>query len=86
MAFERFKLTNRGAASLLKSEGVQSDLAERARRVEDVVSSQVTDLDDWEVFSDVQIGRTRAGALISGVPMHVEAERRILAGALDAAR
>lgn len=86
MALERFRLDSGGARQLLRSPGVQRMLAGKARRVEAAVAAQLVDLDDWEVFSDVEVGRTRAGALISGVPMHIEAERRILGAALDAAR
>ncbi len=86
MALERFRLDSGGARHLLRSPQVQAMLAGKARRVEAAVAAQVTDLDDWEVISDVQVGRNRAGALVSGVPIHIEAERRILGSALDAAR
>lgn len=86
MALERFKLDSAGARRILRSPGVQRDLQRRADRVKAAARAQITDLDDWEVIADTRVGRNRAGALISGVPMRVEADRRILGSAIDAAR
>lgn len=85
MALERFKINSSGAKAILRSKGVQRDLERRANKVKAAAEAQLTDLDDWEVIADVQVGRTRAGALISGVPTNVEADRRILGSALDSA-
>ena len=82
---ERFKLSSAGAKKLLNSSGVQADLRARAARVAAVVDAETSDLDDWDVVHDVRSGGARARALISGVPMSVEADRRILGRAIDAA-
>lgn len=82
---ERFELNGSGIRKLLQSSEVQDDLNARAARVAAAVDAQTADIDDWDVVYDVQVGRTRARALISGVPLRVEADRRILGRAIDAA-
>lgn len=83
----RFEYNSAGYIEIMKSAGVQADLAARAARVRAAIVTRYTNRDpDWEITADVQVGRTRARAIISGVPMREEMANRILGGALDAAR
>lgn len=85
---ESYKPNRAGLKELLKSPGVQADLQARADRVADVLRSSphLAHLPRWEIVSDVRVGPVRAGALVSGVPMRVELEHRIMGSAIDAAR
>ncbi len=86
-ALERFQLNSRGMGELLRSKGVRDLLQSKANKVADAVKADMANEDgDWRVFADTQIGKTRAGATVHGVPMRVEADRRVLGRALDAAR
>lgn len=83
----RFEYNSAGYVKVMKSAGVQADLARRAAAVRSAILARYTDrAPDWEVTADVKVGRNRARAVISGVPMRDEIAERILGGALDAAR
>jgi hypothetical protein len=83
---ERFVVNRAGLKAILKSPGVAADLKPRADRVAAVLRSELAGEDDWEIVSDVRVGRNRAGALVSGVPMRIELKRRIMGSAIDSAR
>lgn len=86
--FERFKHSWPGYKRVMKSEGTQAMLQRKADAVAAAVDSQLdVDFDDdWEIIADVQVGRTRAGAMVSGVPLSIEEAEGILASSIDAAR
>lgn len=83
--FERFKYSKKGYLATMKAAGVQGVLQTKASAVAAAVESQL-DIEDWQVTADVQVGRTRAGAMVSGVPMSIEERDGILASSIDAAR
>ena len=85
--FERFVHSSAGYKQIMKGPAVQSVLSAKAARVAAEVRRDLAGrVDGWEVVADVQVGRSRASALVSGVPMSIEAEQRVLGRALDAAR
>lgn len=85
MAKIEFKYSSAGYVKIMKSPAVQAVLRAKAEAVRARVAAQY-DERDWDVIADVQIGRTRARAIVSGVPLHEEASEAILASALGAAR
>lgn len=86
MTIVKYTAKRAGIKALLKSPGVQADLRARADRVAAVLRSELADEENWEIVSDVRVGPVRAGALVSGVPMRIELEKRIMARAIEAAR
>lgn len=85
--FERFKHNRAGYLAVLKSSGVEADLGRRAQRVRAAAQSQIpADEDGIELIADTQVGKTRAGATVIGIPMRLEVDHRILGRAIDAAR
>lgn len=81
--FVRFKFNPAGYREILRSAPVAAVLERRAARVRAAVAARYPE-PNWDVISDVQIGRTRARAIVSGVPMREELAERILGNALDA--
>jgi hypothetical protein len=85
----RFVPDRTGIARLLMLPGVREDLQFRAMRVADRVrqtASGVLDGGPEGIVADGYVGRTRVGATVIGVPMHIEVRTRALGSALDAAR
>lgn len=80
-----FKFSSAGYREIMKSPAVQAVLRAKAQAVRSRVASQYTER-DWDVIADVQVGKTRARAIVSGVPLYEEAAEGILANALGAAR
>lgn len=83
--FERFKHSSKGFREVMKSPGVAADLKRRGDAVA-AAATAALDEDDWEVRVDVVNGPNRASVTVFGVPMRVESKRRVLGGAIDAAR
>lgn len=93
---ERFKLNSRGARALLRSDGVRADLQRRAEAVKAVAEPQweaaTADIHTEEpvrVIADSYTGSGRAGATVIAIhpaSLRIEQDRRILGGAIDAAR
>ena len=83
---ERFVPNRAGYRAIMRGQPVQAILQAKANRVAAELRSELAGEDDWEIVSDVRVGRNRAGALVSGVPLRIELERRIMARALHAAR
>lgn len=82
-----FKYSKRGYIELMQSTGVQADLARRSQDVKAVIAAQYRNRSaHWDLVANVRVGRTRAVAIISGVPLREEFARRILGSAMDAAR
>ncbi len=86
MGFERFEHNPAGYRAILKSGPVQGILEAKARRIEAAVVSDIGFLPDWEIITDVRVGRTRARAMVSGVPLRVEQRNGTLGRAVDAGR
>lgn len=84
--FKRFKFSSAGYIKVMQSTGAQEDLRRRAGQIRAAMDNNYREPDGWEITADVQVGRTRARAIISGVPEAVETHERILGAALDAAR
>lgn len=80
--FAGFVVRSAGARALLRSAGVRSDLERRAQRVRDAAQPHTSRL----LIADSAIGRGRALATVIGVSVTEESARRVLGGALDAAR
>lgn len=80
-----FRYSSAGYKAIMKSPAVQALLAAKAAKVRNHVAGAYSDR-DWDVIADVQVGNTRARALVSGVPTHEEAAEGILAAALRSAR
>lgn len=84
--FDRFRHSEAGFREILKSDGVQRMLQGKADRVAAAVEAHADELgEDWEIVADVQVGKNRAGAMVSGVPLDIEARQGIMASAIDAA-
>lgn len=85
--FDRFVYSSAGYKAIMKGPAVQGLLRAKAEAVAAVVRSELAgEVAGWDVVADVQVGPTRASALVSGVPMSVEADRRVLGRAVDAAQ
>lgn len=80
-----FKYSSAGFIEIMKSPGVAADLERRANAVRSAVQARYQ-RPGWDIISNVQIGRTRARAIVSGVPERDERAHRIMGSALDAAR
>lgn len=85
MALERFQLNSPGMREILRSDGVQQLLQAKAGKVKAQVDAELAG-EGLNIIADTQVGRNRAGATVIGVPMRIEADRRILGRAIDAAR
>ncbi|WP_049566877.1 hypothetical protein [Streptomyces sp. SBT349] len=93
---ERFRLNSRGAKALLRSDGVREDMQRRADAIKAVAEPQwqaatagIGGLDPVRVIADTSVGSGRAfGTVIAIHPasLRIEQDRRILGGAIDAAR
>jgi hypothetical protein len=93
---ERFKLHSRGAQALLRSDGVRAELQRRADAVRAVAEPQwqaatagIGGLDPVRVIADTSVGSGRAFATVIAIhpaSLRIEQDRRILGGAIDAAR
>lgn len=91
-----FRMNSRGARALLRSDGVRAHLQERADAVRAVAApafeeatSDIYTRDPVRVIADTSVGSGRAFATVIAVhpaALRIERERRILGGALDAAR
>ncbi|MFH0243594.1 hypothetical protein ACGRHY_14470 [Streptomyces sp. HK10] len=96
MAAVRFRLRSRGARALLRSDGVRADLQRRADQVRAVADPQFQEAtadshvsEPVRVIADTYTGAQRAGATVIAIhpsSLRIERERRILGGAIDAAR
>jgi hypothetical protein len=92
---ERFRINSRGAAALLKSEGVRADLERRARAVLDQAGPQFEQAladsgtaEPVRLVADSYTGRSRAGATAIAVHPHslqVEQEHGYFRAAMSAA-
>ena len=85
MALERLKLNSPGLRSILRGPEVVAMLQGKADRVKAAAEAQLA-ADGIYIIADTQVGRNRAGATVIGVPMRIEADRRVLGRAIDAAR
>lgn len=85
MALERFDLNSPGMRTILRSSGVQKLLQAKADQVKAAAETQLAG-EGFYVLATTSVGRSRAGATVFGVPLRIEADRRVLGGALDAAR
>lgn len=81
--FEKFKLHPNAARKILRSDDVRQDLERRARNVAQVAQGQHPP--DFDVRADSYVGAGRAGATVVGL-LSLERTRRVLGGAIDAAR
>lgn len=81
-----FKHNRAGYRKILQSDGVAADLQRRANKVKAAIDARYDQPRGWVITADTIVGRNRARALISGVPMAEENAERILGSALDAAR
>ncbi|WP_432111368.1 hypothetical protein [Streptomyces sp. YPW6] len=94
-AIERFQINSRGAAALLKSEGVRADLERRAQAVADWAGPYFEEAladsgtpEPVRIVADSYIGRTRAGATAIAVhpgSLRVEQDHGYFRGAMSAA-
>lgn len=84
MAKVRIKINRKGIADLLKSEGVQKDLAARMARVKAAAQSDPNLPEGVEIEQRDYVGFDRARSSL-GIPASLEAEHGILSRALDAA-
>lgn len=84
MAKVRIKINPKGIADLLKSDGVQKDLARRMAKVKAAAQADPNLPDDIEIQQRDYIGHDRARSSL-GIPGHLEAQHGILSRALDAA-
>ncbi|MFB6948896.1 hypothetical protein ACFV85_14970 [Streptomyces niveus] len=92
---ERFQINSRGAAALLKSDGVRADLERRAQAVADwagpYFEQALADSGTPEpvrIIADSYTGRTRAGATAIAVhpgSLRIEQEHGYFRGAMSAA-
>ncbi|MEU3318852.1 hypothetical protein [Streptomyces sp. NPDC006785] len=92
---ERFQINSRGAAALLKSEGVRADLERRAQAVADWAGPYFEEAladsgtpEPVRIVADSYIGRTRAGATAIAVhpgSLRVEQDHGYFRGAMSAA-
>ena len=80
----RIKMNRKGIAELLKSEGVQQDLARRMERVKAAAESDPNLPEGVTVEQRDYVGFDRARSTL-GIPASIEAEHGILSRALDAA-
>jgi hypothetical protein len=93
---ERFRINSRGARALLRSPGVRAELQRRADSVKAVAEPQFQAAtadshvpDPVRVIADTYTGSSRAGATVIAIhpsSLRIERDRRILGGAIDAAR
>lgn len=84
---QRFEYNSAGFIKIMKSPDVQAVLRAKAEQVRRAVEARYADRPPgWTIVTDVQVGRTRARAIVSGVPESEEMAERIMASALDAAR
>ncbi|MGW0933658.1 hypothetical protein [Streptomyces sp. NPDC002666] len=94
-AIERFQLNSRGAAALLKSDGVRADLQRRAQAIADWAGPYFEDAlanthtpEPVRMVADSYVGRTRAGATAIAIhpgSLRVEQEHGYFRGAMSAA-
>ena len=84
MAKVRIKINPRGIAELLKSDGVQKDLARRMAKVKAAAQSDPNLPAGVEIEQRDYIGFDRARSSL-GIPAGIEAQYGILSRALDAA-
>lgn len=92
---ERFQINSRGAAALLKSEGVRADLERRAQAVADWAGPYFEQAladsgapEPVRIIADSYTGRTRAGATAIAVhpgSLRIEQEHGYFRGAMSAA-
>lgn len=83
----KFELNSEGVKAILRSDGVRAHLLDRAERVAAAAQGQVDSVtEDWEVRAEGKTGPSRASATVFGVPMRIEASRRVLGRSIDAAR
>lgn len=85
MTLERFKLNSPGLRSILRGPEVRGMLQGKADRVKAAADAQMGG-EGVDIIADTYVGRSRAGATVIGVPMRIEADRRVLGRAIDAAR
>lgn len=83
--FVRFKHRSAGYRAILRSDTVRADLQTRADRVKTAAETQLAG-DGVTIIADTTVGRGRAGGTVIGVPMRIEARKRVLGRAIDAAR
>lgn len=80
----RVKINPKGIAELLKSDGVQKDLARRMANVKRAAQADPNLPAGVEVEQRDYVGHDRARSSL-GIPAHIEAEYGVLSRALDAA-
>lgn len=93
---QRFRLSSRGAKALLRSPGVRADLQRRADAVKAACEGEWQQAtadshtpEPVRVVADTYTGTGRAGATVIAIhpsSLRIERDRRILGGAIDAAR
>ena len=85
MTLERFQLNSPGLRTILRSDGVRRLLQAKADQVKAQADAELAG-EGIDIIADTQVGQNRAGATVIGVPMRIEADRRVLGRAIDAAR
>lgn len=89
MHLERFVPSSAGFREILRGDAVRSDLQRRADNVEAVLSQSYSPHHNIrKTFADSYVGSSRAGATAGAegpAVMAIEAKRRIIGGAIDAA-
>lgn len=84
---EKFRHNSKGFRAVMRSGAMEAELQARANKVKAAAAAGLSDDgDDVELIADTQVGKNRAGATVIGVPMRIEAARRVLGRAIDAAR
>ena len=85
MALERYEFNRAGYIKILRSPGVERMLQAKANRVKRAAEARLVG-EDVFLIADTNRGRNRVGATVIGVPMRIEADRRVLGNAIQAAR
>lgn len=82
---ERFEHNWPGYKRVMRSDGVVAHLQGLADDIALTAEAELFDDGDVFVIADTQVGKTRAGATVIGVPMRLEVEERILGRAVRSA-
>lgn len=85
MSDVRFKFNPAGYRAIMRSPQVVAMLDGKAAKVAASVRSSYSG-PGWQIVHNVQVGRTRARAIVSGVPESEEIADRVMVRSLDAAR
>lgn len=81
-----FRYSSKGYQEIMKSGAVQAVLRAKAEAVRAAADAAYDQPRDWDIVVDVAVGRTRARAVVSGVPASVEGAEGIMVRALGAAQ